>query len=314
MAETWTRRRTTRGVARAVGALAAVLGLAVATAACGGGTSDHTSVRVEVDDKTATPADAIARAAEATASVESGRMRGVVDYSVKADGQDATATMTMDGAFADKGHRTEMTADMGAYLRGLAGQLGQPATGIPDSMVMRMVLDGTDMYMKFDVDPPGPGTEFWYHTDLSELGLSAQQMGNAAGLGGGPTSYLESLKGAGADVVEVGPEDLDGVPVTRYEGTSDPQVAVERAAPEKRAELRSMLRASGMNKPMPFVAWVDGDGILRRMQMTMSMDMGKATMTGTATIDYFDFGADVSVTTPPADLVRDSSELTGLGA
>lgn len=303
---------------RALLALAAVIGLA-GMAGCSSGGTDA-SVQVEVIDD-ASPADRLAHAAEATASVETGRMRMTADYEFEVDGEVAVASMEMEGVFADRGRRSEMTVDMGGYLESMMSQLsviaGQDAPELPDSMVMRMVQDGARVYLKYDIVPAEPGMEHWYVVDYDEMGLDTSQMQSPAGMGGGPTSYLESIKGAGADVAEAGRTEVDGVEVTRYEGTIDPQAAIDRADPDKRAELRSMMRQSGMGDPMPFTAYVDDDGVLRRMEMTMSAEMGGAggmAMTARLTMDYYDFGADITITTPPADLVRDASELTDLGA
>jgi len=308
------RRRSGRGwLARATVGSAAVVGLAVAVGACGGGGNGVVSVEVNsVDDRT--PAEVLAAATDASAAVESGRMRATTDYDISVGGDHAQASMQMSGSFTDQGRRSEITADMGAYIRALGEQMGTGSamsSDAPESMVMRMVLDSTTMYVKFDVDPPEDGTQYWYATDLASTGMDVSTLENPAGLGGGPTSYIESLRGAGADVAVTGTEEIDGVDVTRIEGTIDPSAAIDRAAPEKRAELRSMLRSSGMTQPMPFVAWVDHDGLLRRVQMTLSADMGLASFTARTTVDYYDFGADVSITAPPADLVRDASELSG---
>ena len=207
--------------------------------------------------------------------------------------------------------------DMGAYLQDVAGQLGGSAGGdLPSSMVMHMIQDGARLYLKVDTVPTVPGMDSWYVADYDKLGLDTSQLESPAGLGGGPESYLESLKGAGADVAATGRSEVDGVAVTRYEGTIDPEVAIERADPDKRSQLRSMLRQSGMNQPMPFVAYVDDDGVLRRQEMTMSMSPpgGEGGISVALTVDYYDFGADVSIDPPPADQVRDISELTGLSA
>ena len=179
-------------------------------------------------------------------------------------------------------------------------------------MVMRMVLDGTDMYVKFDMDPPEPGTEYWYLTDLAATGMDTTQLESPAGMGG-PSDYLDSLRGAGADVRDAGRSEIDGVAVTRYEGTIDPQTAIDRAEPGSRDQIRSMMRQAGM-EPIPFVALVDDDGLLRRQEMTMTMDVRGLSVSTRMTVDYYDFGADVTVEVPPADQVRPASDLSDLPA
>jgi len=294
--------------------VAAVLTLGLG-AGCASG-SDDAQIQIEVNDD-ASPTEVLAKAAESAATVRSGRMRGTVEYDFQFGDQAGAASMEMEGAFADGGRRSEITADMGAYLRSLVGQMGgrgSDLADLPTSMVMRVVQDGSRMYMKFDVEPAEDGTQYWYLVDYDEMGLDTSAMETPAGLGGGVTSYAETLRGAGADVVETGTETIDGVRVTRFEGTIDPEAAIEQADPESRAELRAMLRESGMSDPVPFRAWVDSDGVLRRMEMTMAVDAGPVKIRVATTIEYYDLGADVTVTEPPADLVRDAAELTGLGA
>jgi hypothetical protein len=206
-----------------------------------------------------------------------------------------------------------MSMDMGAYLRDLAGD---EAADIPSSMSMRMIIDGTLMYMKFDADPPEPGMESWYVTDLAQqaedLGMDSSVLDQPAGFGGGPISYIEQLKGAGADVEATGTETIDGVEVTRYDGTIDPLVALDNADPDKRDELERMLDQTGVAGPMPFSAWVDDDGIVRRIRQEFSTDSELMSMRMVQVIDLYDLGEPVTITPPPPDQVRDASELADL--
>jgi hypothetical protein len=309
------RARSGRWVRGTVVGLALV-GLSGSLAACGGvgGGDVDESLAIEATGPDASPSAALASAAAATSEVWSGRMSVTADYRFEVDGVTATATMEMEGVFSDQGRQSEITADMGPYLRQLSDQMGAPDdVELPGSMMMRMVVDGSLVYVKFDSEPAEPGMEHWYVTDMAEMGVDTSALESPGGLGG-PTSYLESLKGAGTDVIDAGRTEIDGIPVRRYEGTVDPQTAIDRADPEKRSQLRSLLRQSGMDEPMPFVAFVDDAGILRRQEMTMSMETGGVAVTVTTTVDYYDFGAEVTVTTPPADLVRPASQLTGSGA
>jgi hypothetical protein len=292
--------------------VAGLLGVAgLATACSDGGTGDD-AVTIEVGDPGATAGEVLARASETTGAIETGRMSFTYDYRFRTGGRTATATLQAEGAFADHGRRQELTADMTSYLRDLAGQVPAPPADLPTSMAMHVVQDGSVVYMRFDIDPPEPGSGLWYSFDYAELGVPTGSIEQPAGLGGGVSSFVESLKGAGQTVDEVGTEEIDGVPVTRFEGTIDPQAALRNADPDKVDQLREMLAQSGMDGPMPFTAWVDDDGVMRRMSQTVSYEVGGGTaIEFTMTMDLYDLGAPVTVTPPPADQVRDASELGG---
>jgi hypothetical protein len=241
-------------------------------------------------------------------------MRATADYHIEVEGREVDATLEMEGAFTDGGLRASVSADMSELMGAFAEAAGTKAGEAPGSMVMRVIQDGTTMYIRYDVDVDVPGMDEWMSVDIAEAGVDASEIGGGSGLGTGPTSYLETLRGAGADVVEAGRAEIDGVPVTRYEGASDPRVALERADPDRRADLESLFESTGMDTAMPFVAWVDDDGVLRRMQLTMEMRTDGLSMTATVTSDYFDFGADITIDLPPADEVTEMPMFGELGS
>ena len=317
MAATSVRGSIGGRTARTVVAVVAAAALAASVSSCGGAGEREASISVEAGDPGATPSDALARAAEVTGAVETGRMRALYEVRFEGNGSTASATLMADGSFADRGRSSEITMDMGAYLADLASQMAAPGGEAPPAMSMRIIQDGSLMYVKYEGggDVPTSLTDHWYVTDLAaETGLPAGQWEAPAGVGGGPTAYVESLKGAGATVIDAGRERIDEVEVTRYEGSIDPRAAIDRADPDKRDDLRQMLESAGMTQPMPFVAWIDDGGVLRRVRQTMAMEMGPVSATITTTVDLYDFGAPIVITPPPADQVRDASELTAVSA
>jgi hypothetical protein len=310
------RRNQGRRWTKVAVAAVAVVGLAASATACGGGDSaPEESITIEATETGPSAAELIARASDTTSQVESGRMRMTMNVDFDAMGESGSSEIVADGAFADFGRQSEMNMDMGSYLRDLAGS---EASEVPDSLTLRMVLDDTLMYMKFDAIPAEPGMEYWYVQDLEaeaeDLGLDSSMFDQQTVFGVGPSGYIEQLKGAGADVQESGSDTIDGVPVTRYEGTIDPLVALEKADPDKRDELERALEQTGMGEPMPFTAWVDDEGIVRRISQELSADMDGVSMHIVQVIDLYDFGAPVTITMPPADLVRDMSELSAMGS
>lgn len=308
--------RRHRGARGAVAALA-VLGLSAGLVACGGGSSGDRSLQVESVDPSLTPVQAFAQAADASAAVSSGRFAMTMTVSGSAGGTPIHSTIDGSGAFSDGGRLSEMSMDMGSYLADIASAAGTSASAVPDRFTFDVVVDGTTMYMRIDTVPAEPLLSGWFRLDMAgqaeSLGMDPSSMMSGGMSGGSFTSFVESMRGAGTDVTAVGSETLDGVEVTRYEGTIDPQTAIDRADPERRSELRRMFRQAGMGQPMPFVAWIDGDGILRRMEQTYTMDTGTGlSLTLTNTIEVTELGQPVSIEVPPADEVRDYSALQRL--
>jgi hypothetical protein len=311
------RRLVARG---AVGAVA-VLGLAGGLVACGGSSTDQ-SVRVEVGDPTEPAAAALTRASDATGAVESGRVTVISQVQGETDGTALDGSFTASGSFADGGRQAELTIDMTALMGSVAGTSGDA----PRAFVMREIVDGTTSYVKIDMglDTGGMGLDKWVKIDLATMSGGGGGVGGAlggsvsgglngsTGLGGGPDGLLESLKGAGATVAETGTDTIDGVAVTVYEGEIDPNAAVAAAAPDKVDQVRDALGQLGMTSPIPFTAWVDDQGLVRRMDMKVAVDRGSATVQMTMRVEFSDFGAPITITPPPADEVLDMSNLSSM--
>lgn len=97
-----------------------------------------------------------------------------------------------------------------------------------------------------------------------------------------PSSALDVLR-PGGDFEQIGQEDVGGVPTTQYRGTVGEE-------------------AMGIAPAGSVVdAWVDADGYLRRV----SFEDGGAT----ATIELYDFGAELTIEAPPSDEVATIEDL-----
>jgi hypothetical protein len=134
---------------------------------------------------------------------------------------------------------------------------------------------------------------------------------------GGASSFLASLRGAGGTVTEVGTDTIDGVAVRHYRGTIDPAAATQ-AAPEARSGLAQL-----GTDPFPVEAWIDDDGIVRRLELSPSLGAGAGALgaLGAAgglmiTVELRDLGRPVTIDVPPASEVTrvDPSTVSGLGA
>jgi hypothetical protein len=100
-----------------------------------------------------------------------------------------------------------------------------------------------------------------------------------------PEKLLGMLREASLETERVGEEDVRGEPTVRYRLT----VNCEQAD----------VGCSGTAAPVD--VWIDDDGLVRRIQLEDNGDP--------ATIEFFDFGAEVDIEPPPADQVTDESFL-----
>jgi hypothetical protein len=200
----------------------------------------------------------------------------------------------------------------------LAYKMEVPGLG-PVTMDMRIV--GRKVYLRLPQELAGaalPGGKPWFGLDLDKsldraglgnLGLTPQQ---------DPAQALEYLRAASTDVEESGRATVRGVQTTRYAGKLDFRKALDpglerlelpAAEREKaRAGMKQMLDRLG-SSTMPFEVFVDRDGLLRRMTMSMPMTVEGQRLSMRMSIDYFDFGVAVNVKAPPAADVTDVSGL-----
>ena len=127
-----------------------------------------------------------------------------------------------------------------------------------------------------------------------------------------PTAQLAAL----AEVTEaevVGDQEVRDVATTRYRGSYDVPAALQRAQGVQRHALRSSLGAAVDLPQMPFEAFLDEDGLLRRLSQTVEVPASPATngqvLTVTTTLELYEFGLDVVVPGPPAEAIRDGAPL-----
>jgi len=121
-----------------------------------------------------------------------------------------------------------------------------------------------------------------------------------------PVSYLAYLQGVSSDVRVDGHETLRGIDTTRFTATVDfGRALAHSTSPSERNLFGQALTMLGSLR-MPIVVWVDGDGRLRKEQL--SLDLGAALRgaglptTGApkmeVTLELYDFGTPVHVVAP----------------
>lgn len=213
---------------------------------------------------------------ERTAAVESGRYEMVVTYDTGAVGAEPVSPVRATGEFTDQGRSLRLEMDLGE----------------PVGTIEQVVVDGVGY-----VSAPGIGCQ---EIDMGDL------LSSVGGAGGGamdPGAFLEQLRAVDGDVAEAGTLEVRGVPTTRYTSTYTLRDAIEATREDQAAALEEMYAALPPNlldAEQAVDVFVDDEGLVRRMQVaTASADVEGLPLPSTTTImDWFDFGADVTVEAP----------------
>ena len=175
---------------------------------------------------------------------------------------------------------------------------------------MEMIFDGNHgliMYMRSPLFDKFVPTGKWVKMDVGKLAkkegvdLGAIMNANQAD----PSQSLRILMASsGAHVT--GTERLRGVLTTHYAFTID----FNKLAHDNKA-FRQLTQVTG-SMSAPAEAWVDRQGRVRRLAITMSMGAQLGTpLSMSITEDLYDFGVQANVTAPTDDMVVDYSSLPG---
>jgi hypothetical protein len=177
-----------------------------------------------------------------------------------------------------------------------------PESGRP--IEMEVVGDGTVMYMRSSLFGSLPGGHEWMALDLSFGELDTPLPAN-----GDPQGELELLEAATGGVRKLGREDVRGVPTTRYRGTVGVSERAAQLRDEGAEDLASYIEEEGT--PLRLEAWIDADGLVRRMRFLKSQprEGGDGSMTIDMRMDFFDFGIDPEIDVPESSEVFDATSL-----
>jgi hypothetical protein len=272
-------------------ALAVSVFAAGAVACSGGGGTSNMS-----------PAQAVA--ASATKTKAAGSAKVYVATSIS--GAAGSFTFSGTGAFDYGARAGRMSFDMSQ----LAKATGTQVSG--DDVRMDMIFRGLVIYMRWPLLSRSIGSaKPWIKLDLEELGKSSgMNLGQISQFSqNDPSQTLDYLRGA-ADVKEVGSEDVRGVNTTHYHAIVDLEQVAKDAPDALAASIRRLIATAG-GKRIPTDAWIDDEGLLRRMRYayeTPSAATGQSARFS-VTMELFDFGADVNAESPPAHDVTDLGAL-----
>jgi hypothetical protein len=247
--------------------------------------------------------DPVAHAAGKTVDTQSARV--AFSATINAEG---VGTMSFDGTGAYDGRTRSGWMDMKLNIPFLPGQAGRNPR-------MQMVFDGSDglvMYMRSSLfSSELPGGKSWVKMDLAKLagkeGADLQRLMNANQAS--PEQSLRMLM-ASSDTHVINYDRVRGVLTTHY-GLNVDLRRLAKQDEELRKSLDQLIDLTGADS-FPAEAWIDSQGRVRKLKVTMSMgaNLGQ-NFTMTMVEELYAFGTRVKVALPPASQVVDFSALLG---
>jgi len=256
--------------------------LSIVMVACGG-TDDPVGTDTPATDGAAS--QALLRAASQDLSEQPIEATFTMSFGQGAESFSFDGEMTIDPA-TERAHMTYSFADV---------------PGAPEDASMEMIVDGSTIYLRGAFLPDAG----WIRVDADAEGLEGLAVGSGSS---DPSAFLDYLRGAD-DVQVVGAEQVNGVDTTHFRGTLDLGEIVEQAPAEARRDAREaieQLEAELGDLTTGFEAWVDGDGIPRRVRFSFEPQAGEGSFE--IEMEIVRIGGDVEITVPP------KSQVTDLGA
>jgi hypothetical protein len=187
---------------------------------------------------------------------------------------------------SDESMTTSGTGEIDFVHKAMSLSLRGSANDDPITVDVRLV--GGTVYSRTDSD--------WFRTPVSSADASTPN----------PASSLTYLEGVSSDVRVAGHETLRGVDTTRYTANIDFDRALAHATSPAQRKLFALALTMFGGVKIPTTAWIDGDGHLRKMELSLDLTAALS-RSGDAvagdpklveTIEFFDFGAPVNVVAP----------------
>jgi hypothetical protein len=245
--------------------------------------------------------DPVAHAAGKTVDSQSARV--AFSATMNAEGVGA---MSFDGTGAYDGRSRSGWMDMKLNMPLLLEQGGR-------SPRMQMIFDGSDgfvMYMRSSLFSAAlPGGKSWVKMDLAKLagkeGVDLEGLMNANQAS--PEQSLRMLM-ASSDSHVINYDRVRGVLTTHY-GLNVDLRRLAKQDEEVRKSLDTLIDLTGADS-FPAEAWIDSQGRVRKLKVTMSMGakLGQQ-FSMTIVEELYAFGTKVKVQLPPASQVADFSAL-----
>ncbi len=219
-----------------------------------------------------------------------------------------TAKMTMDEILSGPGENITIS---GTGVVAFDNKKAEMTMSVPQAGTFTVRLISPQLYIELPAALRSklPGGKAWLSLNLNtiarnKLGASLSQLSSSSDLPTQTLAYLQAVSTNG--VHRVGTAIIRGSSTTEYEVTVD----LTKEAANKTAKIKAAVKKLELElhrSTMPVQVWVDSQGRARqlRVQVPVSSPSGSSSSstTGakvTTTIDFYDFGAPLQVTVPPA--------------
>ncbi|MGE0880209.1 MAG: hypothetical protein AB7L13_18575 [Acidimicrobiia bacterium] len=229
-----------------------------------------------------------------------------------------TFSFAATGSVDVPGQRQQFSMDLSELIKSLGGNSSTDLAGLLGDGKFEVVTVGSDAYMKstlLDLLVGPDAAHPWLKISSTSDAMGAGAASSLTGLGDfDPTAYL-SLVSAGGTVTNTPGGAIDGVETTKYSTEMDVASALKAVDAADRSKVEGSLKTFGDNglagAKIPLDVYVGSDGMVRRVRMNFSGVASGSTpaMNLEMTMTFHDFNQPVSITVPPASLVRDASAL-----
>jgi hypothetical protein len=298
----------------AISAASALAALGIT--ACGSGSSDDATVV----QAAATP-QFLTESADRTATVESGRFEMSIDIP-SSDEVPNGFSIKGSGAFDLQSHRSQTTIDMSGLIDAAKDTEGAEMLALFGDGKFDVITDGDVVYVHagfLSAFLGGDDSKPWVKIPADQGDEVASDV--SGGLADA-TALLDLLRDKGATVTDEGQADVNGQSTHHLKATISVADALAAAPAESKAKAQELIDQFGAQAgdvDLPLDVFVDDQGFVRRMQMTIDGDAfatlaGPDAATGgpqqmAFTVDFLDLGESVDIQLPPADQVSDGSKL-----
>jgi hypothetical protein len=248
----------------------------------------------------------VASAARRTSERATGRFEATVE-ATGVVGASGTTSITTSGAYDADNRLFSASLDTSALAGLLPGGRAFPGT---DSTI-DVVVAGDHVYLDAGPFESVLGAS-WLEVTVPDV-TSQQRLPSLID----PSAVLDTLQGAGADMRDVGREDVRGVTTTHYAGTISLQEAYGSLPADDRAAIERNLGAMVDDLPsaeLPTDVWIDDDGIVRRVELHIDASaVGAPAFASdgaiTLTVELFDIGDEIAIDVPDSSDVKSVDEL-----
>jgi hypothetical protein len=246
--------------------------------------------------------DALAQAARATEKLPGASV--TADATIDVDGLAKPLKMHLEGVSDSRGHSGRLAGAYADFPKELPGQT--PDGKVPVEMVMVL----PDVYMKSPLfDKALPEGKSWLHIDFAKTGRQLgigdpTQFGTAD-----PSQVVSNLRATSDRVERLGTEDVRGVATTHYKATVElkklPALVPPSERPAATQKSERLIHLLGADS-YPIEVWVDRKHVVRRMDLTMKMQVQGQSMTMDMRSEMYDFGPKPRAKRPPAGEVYEA--------